>query len=218
MRLFAYSFKLFLFSTLMFSTYVEANSKWRLDKDEEGIKIYLRNTPGSALKSFKSTMTVNRSLSSLLTVIEDTKSYPRWLHNCRSAKLLKQVSETEIVNYVVTDMPWPVADRDAVISASRSQNKSNKRIEIKLRAEPKLLSKVVGKVRIENMHGRWLLTTHGKDKVNVIYEMSIDPGGNIPKWVVNAMAVDLPFYTLDKLRKISKEDKYANAKVKGILD
>ncbi len=218
MRLFAYSFKLFLFSTLIFSTYVEANSKWRLDKDEEGIKIYLRNTPGSALKSFKSTMTVNRSLSSLLTVIEDTRSYPRWLHNCRSAKLLKQVSETEIVNYVVTDMPWPVADRDAVISASRSQNKSNKRIEIKLRAEPKLLSKVAGKVRIENMHGRWLLTPQGKDKVNVIYEMSIDPGGNIPKWVVNAMAVDLPFYTLDKLRKISKEDKYANAKVKGILD
>ena len=51
-----------------------------------------------------------------------------------------------------------------------------------------------------------------------VYEMSIDPGGNIPKWVVNAMAIDLPFYTLQKLRKISKEDKYANAKINGILE
>ena len=202
----------------MFSSFVEANSQWRLDKDDEGIQVYLRDTSGSALKSFKGTMTVNRSLSSLLAVLEDISSYPRWLHNCRSAKTLKQVSETELVNYIVTDMPWPVADRDAVVATSRTQNKSNKRVEIKLLAEPKFVSKVAGKVRIEKMNGRWLFTPIEKDKVNVVYEMSIDPGGNIPKWVVNALAVDLPFYTLKKLRKISKVDKYANAKIKGILE
>ncbi len=202
----------------MATSLAEADTQWRLEKDEEGIQVYLRDTLGSALKSFKSTMTVKRSLSSLLAVIEDTGSYPRWLHNCRSAKTLKQTSDTQLVNYVVTDMPWPVADRDAVISASRTQNKSNKRIEIKLHAEPNLIAKVAGKVRIEEMRGRWLLTPVAKGQVNVVYEMNIDPGGNIPKWVVNSMAVDLPFYTLEKLREISKEDKYATAKVKGIVD
>jgi len=203
---------------LMVTSLVDANTQWRLDKDEGGIQVYLRDTSGSALKSFKGTMTINRSLSSLLAVLEDINSYPRWLHNCRSAKTLKQVSETELVNYIVTDMPWPVADRDAVVAASRTQNKSNKRVEIKLLAEPKLAAKVAGKVRIEKMRGRWLLTPIAKDKVNVVYEMSIDPGGNIPKWVVNALVVDLPFYTLKKLRKISKEDIYATANIKGIIE
>lgn len=53
---------------------------------------------------------------------------------------------------------------------------------------------------------------------NVAYEMSIDTGGNIPKWVVNSMAVDLPFYTLQNLRKLSGEDKYRIAKINGIID
>ena len=202
----------------MVSSLVEANTQWRLEKEDEGIQVYLRDTPGSALKSFKSTMTIKRRLSAVLAVIEDTASYPRWLHNCRSAKTLKQTSETQLVNYIVTDMPWPVADRDAVIAASRTQDKKNKRIEIKLHAEPKLVANVAGKVRIEEMRGRWLLTPVANDSVNVVYEMSIDPGGNIPKWVVNSMAVDLPFYTLNKLRQISKEDQYATAKIKGIVD
>jgi len=203
---------------LISSSIAEANSQWRLDKDEEGIQVYLRNTSDSAVKSFKSNMTVNGSLSSVLSVIEDIDSYPRWLHNCRSAKVLQSTSETQSVVYVVTDMPWPVVDRDAAFTSHRIQNKTNKRIEIKLSVLPKVVANVAGKVRIQKLQGRWLLTPLEKGKINVVYEMSIDPGGNIPKWVVNAMAVDLPFYTLKKLRKISKEDKYATAKVKGIIE
>ena len=60
MRVFALSF------LIMFSSFVEANAQWRLDKDEEGIKVFLRDTQDSAVKSFKGTMTVN-SLPQFLT-------------------------------------------------------------------------------------------------------------------------------------------------------
>lgn len=209
---------LLTFLLLTSESFANGNQKWRLEKNEEGIQVYLRDTVGSALKSFKGTMTIKSSLSSLLKVIKDTDSYPRWLHNCQSAKNLKQNGNSNSINYVVTNMPWPVADRDLVVASSLTQNKSTKRIEIKLQAKPKFLAKVAGKVRIEKMNGRWLLTPTGNDNINVIYEMSIDPGGNIPKWVVNSMALDLPFYTLRNLRKIVKEDKYLNAKIEGILE
>ena len=41
-------------------------------------------------------------------------------------------------------------------------------------------------VRIQNMKGRWLLTPIANDKSNIKieYEMDLDPGGNIPKWLV----------------------------------
>jgi len=32
--------------------------------------------------------------------------------------------------------------------------------------------------------------------IQFTYEISVDPGGKIPKWMVNAMATDFPFYTL----------------------
>ena len=202
----------------VYSASSQANTQWRLDKDEDGVKVYLRDTKGSALKSFKSTVTLNTNLSSILAVIRDTTSYPRWLHNCRSAKTLKREGARKSINYIVTNMPWPVVDRDVIVSSVLTQNRSNKRIEIKLNALPKFTPKVNGKVRIEKMQGRWLLTPTGDSKVNVVYELAIDPGGNIPKWVVNSMAVDLPFNTLQKLKTMVKQAPYDNAKIEGILE
>lgn len=211
--------RILFFSLLLFASNVlEANSEWRLEKDEEGIKVYLRDTAGNPVKSFKGTMMVDGSLSSIISVIDDTPSYTRWLYNCRSAKNIKRISDTQTVNYVVTDMPWPVVDRDLIVLSKLAQDPATKRVEIKLQAAPKILAKVANMVRIEKMHGRWLLTPTAKNKINIIYEMNIDPGGNIPKWLINSMAVDLPFNTLQKLRNIIKEDKYASAKIKGVID
>jgi len=51
-----------------------------------------------------------------------------------------------------------------------------------------------------------------------VYEVSINPGANIPKWIVNALSIDLPFYTLKNLRNIIKEDRYRVAKINGIVN
>ena len=44
------------------------------------------------------------------------------------------------------------------------------------------------------------------------------PSGKIPKWIVNAMVVDIPFYTLQKLRELVKEAKYVNASLKNVTE
>ena len=203
---------------LIMTTWLQAENPWNLSKEEDGIQVYVRNTSGSAVKSFKGSMTVKTSLSSLVAVFDDAPSYPRWLHNCKSARTLKDVSDHEAYNYVVTAMPWPVANRDTIIHSQLTQNKSSKQVQVKLLAEPNYLKPKRGIVRIKTMVGRWVLTPVSKGKINVVYEMSVDPGGNIPKWLVNAMAVDLPFYTLQKIRKIVREAKYANAKRPDILE
>ena len=210
-----------LLSLIMVSATAEVantTNTWRLNKEEKGIQVYLRNTKNSAVMSFKGTMTVKSRLSTVLAVIGDVSSFPRWLYLCRSAVTLSSSDETRLINYIVLDMPWPLLDRDSLIVASPSQNKSTRRIEIKMHAEPKYVLKVSGRVRIETMYGRWLLTPVGSGEVNIIYEMTADPGGNIPKWLVNSMIADLPFYTLLNLREVIKEDKYANVKMPGIID
>jgi len=97
-------------------------------------------------------------------------------------------------------MPWPVADRDAVLIGTRSS--FGQSVQITLESKPDMVSPVDGKVRIEKISGNWTLTPEGEDKVKVSYEMNIDPGGDIPKWIVNSMTVDLPFHTLSKLRAL----------------
>ena len=197
---------------------VLAANPWQLSMDEDGIQVHIRHNQASAVKSFKGSMMVNARLSSLVAAIEDTSAYPRWLHNCKSARTIKTVGNNQVFNYVVTGMPWPVADRDSIVHSVLTQNKSSKQILITLASEPKELPLKQGMVRIQTLSGKWQLTPLKEGEVSVIYEMSVDPGGNIPKWLVNAMSVDLPFHTLRKLRNIIKESRYLNARVENIVD
>ena len=197
---------------------VHAENPWQLSKDEDGIQVHIRHNPASVIKTFKGTMAINSRLSSLVAAIQDTQAYPRWLHNCKSARTIKTVGNNQVYNYVVTGMPWPVADRDSIVRSVLTQNKSNNQTIIKLTSEPNMLPLKQEMVRIQSLTGQWLLASLTKGDVSVTYEMSVDPGGNIPKWLVNMMAVDLPFNTLQKLRSIVKEARYVNARVENIID
>ena len=41
----------------------------------------------------------------------------------------------------------------------------------------------------------------------IIYEVNADPGGKIPKWLVNDMISDFPFYSLKNLRALVMKKK-----------
>ena len=46
----------------------------------------------------------------------------------------------------------------------------------------------------------------------VIYEVNADPGGKIPKWLVNDMISDFPFYSLKNLRALVMKQKTISPK------
>ena len=200
----------FFFSMLLiFSVPVfAAQGNWYLEKEEDNIQVFVSETKGSSLKSFRGVVTVDSSLNSVLSVIADASSYPRWLHNCKSAKTIKRVDESEIYNHIVTDMPWPVIDRDSVVQSIKTVNKTTNQVTIKFVAKPAMIEKLPKTVRITKMNGLWELTPLDNGKLKILYQMSVDPGGSIPKWLVNSLVVDIPFNTLNNLRRIAKEDRY----------
>ena len=185
-----------------------AKNDWYLEKEEHNIEVFVAKTEGSAVKSFRGVVNVESSLKSVLSVIGDASSYPRWLHNCKSATTIKRVSENEVFNHIVTDMPWPVADRDSVVHSIKTQNNLTGQVSIKMISKPELLDKLPKAVRITDMQGLWELTPLENGQLKILYQMSIDPGGSIPKWLVNSMVIDIPFHTLNNLRRMAKEPQY----------
>ncbi len=193
-----------LFSVPLFG----AENDWYLEKEEDNIEVFVTKTKGSAVKSFRGVVSVESSLKSVLSVISDASSYPRWLHNCKRATTIKRVGDNEIFNHIVTDMPWPVVDRDSIVHSIKTQNDSTNQVTIKFIAKPEMLDKLPKTVRITDMQGLWELTPLENNKLKILYQVSVDPGGRIPKWLVNSMVVDIPFHTLNNLRRIAKEPQY----------
>ncbi len=199
-----------------------SKNSWQLTKHEEGIEVYIRNIPNSPLKMFKGIITVPATLSSLVTMLNDTKAMPRLLHNCIRAKKLKEAGPISTI-HLVTKMVWPVKTRDSVVYSVFSQDKKTKKIVITVQAKPNYIPLTKGMVRVQHMSGAWVLMPVIKDgkqtaNVKVSYELSINPGGNVPKWMVNALAVDFPFYTLKNLRNLIQLPAYKNAINKNIVN
>lgn len=206
----------FLFLCLMSSS-LYAN-QWQLSKQEKGIDVFVKDSKTSALDSFKGVVTIPASLTSLVTVLDDTKAYTRLLHDCKKAQVIKEIGNNQAIKYIVTNMPWPVKDRDMVVQSVLTQNKQTKQVVIAMKATPKLLAISPNKVRIKNMTGRWILKPVNKTSTVVTYEMNVDPGGSLPKWLVNTIAVDIPFFTLENLRTLVKQEKYQNISMPNVLN
>jgi hypothetical protein len=58
-------------------------------------------------------------------------------------------------------------------------------------------------LRIEISQGSWIFKKIDDNRVEVIHQFMSDPGGNIPKWIVNMFIVSGPYKTLENLKEIS---------------
>jgi len=108
-----------------FNTNVKS-SDWKLEKNKNGIKVYSYAAKGESLKQVKSNFTIKASLSCLLAVISDVPHYTDWISNCSKATLLKKISPTEQLYYSISDVPWPISNRDLVMKNKIHQNKKTK--------------------------------------------------------------------------------------------
>jgi hypothetical protein len=196
----------------------EAMNNWQLTKQSEGIIIYVSESPRSALKVFRGVVTIPARLGSLVAVLDDVNVFPKLIHDCKSAKVLKKVIGKESTIYLVTKMPWPVKNRDSIIHSVLTQDKKSKRVLIRMNGKPKAVPFKKGMVRVQHMSGYWDLMPLKNGNTQVTYEMSIDPSGNLPKWLVNTLAVDFPYNTLKNLRNLVKLPAYMNVKNSYIID
>jgi len=74
-----------------------------------------------------------------------------------------------------------------------------------MRAQPDAYPPQIGLIRVPRLEGFWKLQPQHSDtsqpSVKVTLQISTEPGGDIPSWLVNAMVVDMPFNSLKNLKE-----------------
>ena len=186
-------------------------STWELQKNDSGIKVYTRKEGGSDVKSVRITTSLDVSLNAIVSLLSDIPSFNEWVYNCKGAKVLKGVSNTELYRYQITTAPWPVENRDLITHVRISQDAS-KTVSITGIAVPDMIPVNKDMVRVRKMAESWKLIPKPGKKVDIEYEIVTDPGGNVPSSVMNAFIVDGPFESVKKFKEFAHHTKYVNAK------
>ncbi|NQT25671.1 START domain-containing protein [candidate division KSB1 bacterium] len=190
----------------------EITTAWELVKDKNGIKVFTREIAGSQLKEFKGITQIKTSLESLIALYYDRASSPQWIFACEYSKVLKEISLTEKYIYAESWAPWPVSHRDIIIHSVLTQNPDTKEVLITEVGISDYIPENSDFVRVPEMKGYYKFTLLNDGAVEVIYQSHSNPGGRLPKFLVNVAVVDNPFDTLSKMKEIVQKDKYQQAR------
>ena len=180
---------------------------WVLKKNKNDIKVFTRQAEGSNMKEFKIIATVVVPISHLVAVLKDVESYPQWMLDVKTTKILKQVSSNEKYYYIEIDAPWPISNRDNIIHFQLQDNPSTKVVTINVAGKPDYLPKKPDVVRIPHSGGTWELRPKENGETEVLSIYSTDPGGSLPAWIINIFVVDRCYKSLINLKEFVEKEK-----------
>jgi len=195
-----------------------AQETWKLKTESGGIKIYMRSVPNSAIKALKVECSIASSISQLVAVILDLDACDEWVYKSKTNILIKRVSPSELYYYSEVEIPWPAQNRDFIARLIVTQNSKSKVVTVDAPCYPDMLPKKKDIVRIPKSSGRWTIIPAGKNLVHIEYELAVDPGGNIPAWLVNMFATKGPLETFKRLKLQVQKPEYKTAHFDFITD
>jgi ribosome-associated toxin RatA of RatAB toxin-antitoxin module len=199
-------------------TFQQKKNNWQLKKLESGIAVYTRTATDSKFKELKSIFQIKASLSTIVSLLNDYESYPQWVYRCGQSSTIKKISEKEFIHYQTVTAPWPVDSRDFVVDVKLTQDPITKIIVQQATCVPAYIPKVAGYVRITEFRAVWTLIPLKNGMVEIEYQLLVNPGGNIPAWLVNLAVVDGPYETALNMKSWLLKEKYQKAIVSFVKE
>ncbi|MHB8206887.1 START domain-containing protein [Mucilaginibacter sp.] len=193
--------KLCLFTILFFgfSTAFAQNS-WELKRNENGIEVYTRNASTGNLKELRVLCKLDATRDELISTLQDIANYSQWVFSNKKSVILKTLSPQKIIYYTQSHLPWPIKDRDLIVELDINSTPDVLNIEAK--SLPDYLPQDSNYIRVPYSLATWHVTQTPDNKLKVDYTFSVDPGGSIPAWLVNATLAVGPYNSFVKLREL----------------
>ncbi len=184
-----------------------AQPDWKLTKEQNGIQIFIGHADSSSFKSIKVHTVLEGTPAKLLSILRTVERNKDWVYSTRQAYLIKKVSNNEFLYYAETTLPWPMNNRDQPIRMTINQNPANQSLVIVTAGEPESAPRKNGLVRIPYFYAKWDVFVKDATHLDVTYYLQVDPGGNLPPWIVNLFVTKGPYESFYSLAGLLKKEK-----------
>ncbi|WP_461452474.1 START domain-containing protein [Mucilaginibacter sp.] len=177
-----------------------AQTGWELKKNENGIEVYTRNAATGNLKELRVLCMLDATKKELISILQDIPNYSKWVFSNKKSVVLKTVDPKRVIYYTQSRLPWPIKDRDLIVELDI--NSTPDMLNIQAKSIPDYLPQNNDYVRVPYSLATWHVTQAPGNKLKVDYVFSVDPGGSIPSWLVNATLAVGPYNSFVKLREL----------------
>jgi hypothetical protein len=176
--------------------------------------VYQRDR-ADGLPAFRAVTRMHTRLSALVAVVQDSAHMPEWVYRTRLAETLERDGPTQGVSRVVTAMPWPLWDREAIVAWQLTQDAQTDSVTLAGHSDPVALPAPPDQVRMPSFESRWHFEPVGGGDVEVTFEGHADLGGNLAlpllRMFVAAAVWQAPLETINGLRRMVRKPAYRDA-------
>jgi START domain len=194
-----------VFYTLLCTTpyLASGQSDWKLSKTDGNIQIWIKNVDGPGLKQFKLQTTCKNELKSVYRLIRDVENMYLWYDKVQSVKLLKKINENEAVYLLGYDLPFPFEDRISTVKGKIQYDEKHGKILVNTDYFPADIPADKKKIPlITKIKSSWEISETKNGEILILHTGYMDPGGNVPTWVVNESLTSGPLKTIKSMKKI----------------
>lgn len=188
---------------------------WKLKKNKNGIEIFTTATNTSAFMAFKARMTIEGSVGAFVAVLQDLDHMPDWGYNIEYARLLEKSGDTLQIYYSEASVPFPFANRDGIYLNRFIWNNKTRQLRVDIELLHNYLEVKEKLVRVKG-NGEWQINVLSDGQLEMIFRMQVDPGGEIPAWLVNMFIDETPYETMVNIREMMKKPEYRQRKYEFI--
>lgn len=146
-----------------------ANESWKEVDSQSGITIYerwVKVNDDLTVRERKGEMTLNCTMSSVISILSDPSRAPLWMENVTDAYLVSRKSNSEWAYYTYFSMPWPLDNRDMVSLATLNYTDPTS-ATIEMTSLDNALPEKDHVVRLMDFKATWKITDLGNGSVFV---------------------------------------------------
>ena len=191
--------KFFLILNLIISSVGFGNlyqTNWKLKKEENNIKIFLRKTLDDRQEYLAETI-IHRDMNSIYEEIIDYNSSYKWMYKLESSKILDKKNDSLYYVQFTMEMSWPLKKRDLVSDVKIKKNKDF--ISISLVSTPDYIKSSDDFIRIKDSKSKWVLSKIDNETTKVSLQSYAVIDG-IPSFIVDMFIVEGPLFSLSNLK------------------
>lgn len=210
--------KLSIIMILCAQSLFSQSAEWKEAKKKNGITVFTREYKGSDVEEYLGKVELEASLSQIVSLLTDPVACDYIYHSCLEMTVLSNSNQKSIV-YIRTGAPWPVANRDVVTERTMNQNPKSKVVNLRFqKTDAVMKASPAGVVRTESLYSNWRIIPVSSGKVLIEYQAHFEPGGSVPKSILNLVITNTPFNSLANIKKAVDEGKFKDTKLEWISE
>ena len=207
----------FVMIATSFSVLASNANEWKLVRNKKGIEVYNRKIEGNDFKEFRAEADIQANLTSIIALFTDTSVGTQWVENIDKMEEIEHFSKAHTVTKTYTKAPWPVSDREAIVENFIEQDPDTLTVMISQHGRPNYQPNDDKRIiRVAHLESRWILTPLDNNTTHISYQVLSDPGGSIPSWLINMVAVSQPYKTLLGMSEMLDSGEYTDSHINFI--